>query len=341
MEIKSGTRKNAKDFRRLADNCIIRLLEAYSYKGWPPSPLKTILNKGTQDPGIHPFQTQRDINTQPTVQKKTNPLDRHHGCTDEGGQADSGENHDKFRSTETSSSIRGVFVASGAWGATRARFAITAGVGSLSLGSRRLTAGALETWAITGTVLHVLLGIAWKLWEFLLAVNIPFRYFLGRALARATLLVVTAVTSGILDLGEHGLESVEVGELRWVRACTALDLNKTVVAGFLGVFVDETTRVDAGHLLGVESLDLAEVTLVDVATVLRQEDGDAIVFEFLDFLVPAGSLERGWRAPGVVVEGKEVRTLIVRTAVHVVGSLLAVGVDISLKIVSLSYYFLE
>lgn len=57
------------------------------------------------------------------------------------------------------------------------------------------------------------------------------------------------------------------------------------------------------------------------------QDGEAIVGEVLNLLVPAGGLEVAV-APGVVVEGEEIGAHVIGTAVHVHGSLHAVGRDI-------------
>jgi len=65
------------------------------------------------------------------------------------------------------------------------------------------------------------------------------------------------------------------------------DGNETVVRGFVGVFVNKTSRVDTSHLSVVQSGDFLEFTGVGVASVLRQEKWETIASEVLDLLVPA------------------------------------------------------
>ena len=62
------------------------------------------------------------------------------------------------------------------------------------------------------------------------------------------------------------------------------------------------------------------------------QDGETVSCEVLDLLIPAGGGEGRRITPGVVVEGKEITALIIGTTVHVLGHLLAVGVDISSRV---------
>lgn len=62
------------------------------------------------------------------------------------------------------------------------------------------------------------------------------------------------------------------------------------------------------------------------------QERKTVASEVLDLLIPARDLERGGITPGVIIEGKEVAALIVRTAVHVLGHLETVRVDISGRI---------
>jgi len=85
-----------------------------------------------------------------------------------------------------------------------------------------------------------------------------------------------------------------------------------------------------------------------VATVLRQagryisddrkdrggflQKRNSVSGEVLDLLVPSRDGERGWITPGVIVEGKEIRALIIRSTVHVLSHLETVRIDISGRI---------
>lgn len=53
-----------------------------------------------------------------------------------------------------------------------------------------------------------------------------------------------------------------------------------------------------------------------------------IACKVLDLLIPAGSGKGRWRTPRVIVESKEIRSLIITSTVHVQGSLETVGLDI-------------
>ena len=58
------------------------------------------------------------------------------------------------------------------------------------------------------------------------------------------------------------------------------------------------------------------------------QEGNAVVAVLLDLLVPAGLLEGRRVTPRVVVESVEVAALVVGTAVHVLGHLETVALDI-------------
>jgi hypothetical protein len=58
------------------------------------------------------------------------------------------------------------------------------------------------------------------------------------------------------------------------------------------------------------------------------QDGDAVVFERLDLLVPTADGEAAGVAPRVIIEREEVASLVGSPAVHVLGHLVPVGVDI-------------
>lgn len=128
------------------------------------------------------------------------------------------------------------------------------------------------------------------------------------ALRGLALLGVATVTGGSGELLHGGGKVVELGlKLLAITSLvntavdvTTLDLDDTEIVGLHGVLVHETTRVDVGHVLVHEGLDLAKVARVVDAAVLGEEDGKAIAGEVLHLLVPAGGDEvRG--APRVVV----------------------------------------
>lgn len=200
----------------------------------------------------------------------------------------------------------------------------TSQVGLLRAGG--LGTRTLETRAGTGTVLEVVAGTAGERRKLVsLDGDIP-GLGLGRALRCRAAGLVTTVAGGVGGVGVGVLQGCEVGKL--LDAVT-VDLNKTVVGVFLRVLVDETSGVDGGHVGAVDGLDFVELTLVGVATELGQEDGQRVVAELLNFLVPAGAGEGVGVAPRVVVEGIEIGADRVFAAVHVVGHLVAVGLDVS------------
>lgn len=193
------------------------------------------------------------------------------------------------------------------------------------LGAGVLATLAGETNTLAGTLGQVLLGGGGHGRE-RVGVDIPVGLLHLGAAGGTAGGVVAAVAGGVLGALEGGLESIVVlvgGDL------VTADLDQTVLVASLGVLVDETAGVDGGHLGGVEGLDLLELAGVDVATVLGEEEGETVTGEVLNLLVPAGGGEGRGVAPGVVVEGEEVTALIIGTAVHVLGHLETVGVDIS------------
>ena len=62
------------------------------------------------------------------------------------------------------------------------------------------------------------------------------------------------------------------------------------------------------------------------------QERDAVAAVLLDLLVPASLGEGGRVTPGVVVESVEVAALVVGAAVHVLGHLEAVALDISSRV---------
>lgn len=67
----------------------------------------------------------------------------------------------------------------------------------------------------------------------------------------------------------------------FLNSAIAADVDDSVMIRFIRVFVDETSRVDTGHLSVVKSGDSTECTGVGDATILREADWLAI-----DLLIP-------------------------------------------------------
>ena len=149
---------------------------------------------------------------------------------------------------------------------------------------------------------------------------------LSRASRGTSSAVISSITSWVASCLESSLESSKISTL---SDGGSRDRDEAVIASLLRVFVNKTTRVDASHLSIVKSSDFLEFTCVGVAAVLRQEDGDTVSGEVLDFLVPARDLKGRRIAPGVVVKGEEIAALVVCATVHVFGHLETVGVDVS------------
>lgn len=58
------------------------------------------------------------------------------------------------------------------------------------------------------------------------------------------------------------------------------------------------------------------------------QERNRVVAPSLDLLLPSGGHKVGWITPTVVVESEEVDSLIVCTAIHILGSLQTVVVDV-------------
>lgn len=248
----------------------------------------------------------------------------------DGHQANNNGSHGQARSTQASGSTGG---GSGGRAAVTARAAVVATVnrggaglsGTGGAGALGLAARAGETVTLASTILHVLLGGLRDGGESV-RVNLPVLVLLGASVG-ATSLVVATIALGVGSLLKSSLESVKVGEFFEI---ITVDLDQTVVAILLGVFVDKTTRVDTGHLGGVQGANFLPLALVGVATVFGKEERQTVVLEHVDLVVPARLGEGRGVTPGVVVESEEVATLVVGTAVHVLSHLQTVAVDIGL-----------
>lgn len=145
----------------------------------------------------------------------------------------------------------------------------TAGTGLGSGGGSTagvLGSAALETGALAGAVLHVLVGAVGDGGQLVVleSGHVP-GVAVGRAGAGAAVGLVAAVTLGrgvVRELVHELLEVLVLGH------AVAVDLDKAVSRVLLGVLVDETTGVDRAHVGVVEGLDGLECALVGVAAVL-------------------------------------------------------------------------
>jgi hypothetical protein len=130
-----------------------------------------------------------------------------------------------------------------------------------------LATSALEARTGSATVLEVGLGIPGECGKLVSTDGDVPRARLGRTLGSGAACLVTTVTAGGRGLCVGTLEGFEIIHL---GDGTAAEGNESVLGFFLGVFVDETTRVDRSHVAAVERRDLVELTGVLVATELRQ-----------------------------------------------------------------------
>lgn len=189
-----------------------------------------------------------------------------------------------------------------------------------------LRTGARKTGTSASTRGHVLLGVTGHSREVLAleVAGVP-GVARGRAGGRSAVRVVTAIARRSSVVGECILEvgEIVVGGNRRTR-----DGDKTVARVLLRVLVDETTTVDASHLLVVESRNFLELASVLVAAVFGKEERQTVVAVGLNLLVPTRDGEGRGVTPRVVVECKEVAALVIGSAVHVLGSLVAVRADI-------------
>jgi len=201
------------------------------------------------------------------------------------------------------------------------------------------TSIALVTRASTSTAAVVLLGRLGNGGKVLVGDN-PRRRRGRGALRGGAAALVSTIASRYWGLGVGILEGAEIGTL---GDRVAVNVDEAIVGFFLGVFVDETTRVDSRHVGTVDRGNFAKVTRVGVAAEFREavyvldgvvfmirhlQDGDAIVCVLLNLLVPSRGLESGRIAPGVVVEGEEVASDLIWATVHVFSHLEAVDFDI-------------
>ena len=207
-----------------------------------------------------------------------------------------------------------------AGGDTVAKIRVGGAGGSTPLGAR-----AVKARSLTGAVLDELLGLLGNLRE-VVGGERPVV-----ALGGAVKVVLTGLGTCRTGRGGVGLElSGETVEVFVGLGTVIAKLDNTVSVGLDGEFVCKTTRVDGGHVLTHESLDLVPVTTVGDAAELREEDWERVVAVEFDLFVPARLLEVRGVTPGVVVEGEEVAAgVVVITAREVDGLLVNVLLDIS------------
>lgn len=249
------------------------------------------------------------------------------------GAEHSGHNGHQADGSGGEAELHGLEVGGSTLGGAGSRRATASGSGDIAralgsstggLDARVLGTLARETFTLTGTLGQVLLGGGGHGGESI-GGDIPVGLLHLGAAGGTTSGVVVAIATRVVGLLESSLESLIVlvgGDL------VTGDLGQAVLVGLLAVLVDQTTGVNAGHLFGVQGANLVELTGVGVAAVLGEEEGKSVASEVLHLLVPAGSGEGRGITPGVVVKGEEVTTLVVGTAVHVLGHLETVGVNI-------------
>jgi hypothetical protein len=176
--------------------------------------------------------------------------DEHDGCARERSECE-------FWNAEGRSSGLG---RSGGWSAAGgAGCAVTCGSGILGAG------GANIARSLSSAILEVLLGVLWDRWE-TVAGDLPVGgLWWARACGGGSLVATVAGWSwGLLVCVLEG------GEIGALADGVARDVDETVVGFLLGVFVDEATGVDGGHVAAVEGGDLTELAGVCVATKLGQ-----------------------------------------------------------------------
>jgi hypothetical protein len=129
-----------------------------------------------------------------------------------------------------------------------------------------LGSGARETETLACTSLHHVCRSGGNGWKRITA-DFPVSG-LGRAAGCSSCGVVSSVSGWGSGSSQGGLESGEISSFgdRSIR----VDGDEAVFATFLRVLINETTRVDAGHLRVVESSNFLEFTGVGIATILRE-----------------------------------------------------------------------
>ena len=194
------------------------------------------------------------------------------------------------------------------------------------LGASFLRAIASKTGSVTSPVGEVLGGLGWHGGK-LIVLDEPCG---GTVWAVACLSVglVATITGRRFGLAQGIAKSREIILLLSVL----LDVNQAVfrLCGIAlhAVLVHETSRVDGSHLGSIDGSDLAELALGLDAAEFGKEDGDGVVAERLDLLLISGGLVVGRITPRVVIEGKEVGSLIVGSAVEIVGGFDTVVVNV-------------
>ena len=178
---------------------------------------------------------------------------------------DSSREHTEFRAERCGSAFGG---SSTRWRSASRGNGTVRLAGKVSGGrSSALATSTLETRTSAGTLLKEVGGLAGESGE-LVGVdgNVP-----GVGLVRASgglaVRLVATVAGGSGGLSECVLE---LGEVIHLADLATLDLDESVVGVFLGVFVDETSGVDGGHVGAVDGSNFVELALVLVATVLGQ-----------------------------------------------------------------------
>ena len=157
---------------------------------------------------------------------------------------------------------------------------------------------------------------------------------LTRALLLRVVGGVSTVSAGVGSAVERLRQGVEL--LRDDVDVVAVDVDDAVAIAFFAVFVDEAAGEDARHVGLVEALGFGEGARVGDAAVFREAGSmlacvlalsvrdyllqrQAVVAVLLDEHIPAGSRERRWIAPLVVVDGVEVTSRWRRATIQILG----------------------
>lgn len=251
--------------------------------------------------------------------------------------SDEAKYNGKHRSCKTKLGRRDWSTRLEAWVIGRARRLTTrvlvVDITATSLGERMVRSSlrtrAAETRGFARTLVHVVLGLLGGLGKILVRIDIPVRkVFLGAGVT-TTSRVVSAIALGVRSFYKSLLQSIVVLEM--VDLVT-VNLDETVLVGSLGVFVNETTRVDSGHIFAVERLDFLKFAFIGVAAIFGKKEWETVAGEILRLGLPSGLLKAGRIAPRVIIESEEVGTLLLRPTIHVLGHFEAVAIYVGLMV---------
>jgi len=135
------------------------------------------------------------------------------------------------------------------------------------------------------------------------------------------------------DGGKLAQQVLEVGHSG--DRAAGINANQTVVVGLLVVHVDNTSRPDTGHVARVKSLDLGELSWLNLVTsVLREENWNTQVLVLRGDVQVTRGLEGGSTTPFIHVNTEEISSLILITASKVVSQ---VNSDLDVVVTGVSH----